>query len=106
MYRLCQVALITPLRDGMNLVAKEFVASRVDHTGVLILSEMAGAAKELGEAIIISPHHHEEIAQALEQAIEMSVAEQVRRNQLMQERLRRYDINRWGDEFLQARERR
>ncbi len=50
MYRACDVALITPLRDGMNLVAKEFVASRADQTGVLILSEMAGAAKEMGEA--------------------------------------------------------
>ena len=102
LYRFCHVALITPLRDGMNLVAKEFVASRVDQTGVLILSEMAGAAKEMGEAIIISPFHPAEIARALEQALDMPVDEQIRRNRLMQERLRRYDINRWGDDFLQA----
>ena len=102
MYRLCHVALITPLRDGMNLVAKEFVASRVDQSGVLILSEMAGAAKEMGEAIIISPFYYGEIATALEQALELPVDEQVRRNQLMQERLRRYDVNRWADDFLQA----
>jgi trehalose 6-phosphate synthase/phosphatase len=101
-YRMCDVALITPLRDGMNLVAKEFVASRVDQTGVLILSEMAGAAKEMGEAIITSPVHHGEIARALEQALEMPVEEQIRRNRLLQERLQRYDVNRWADDFLQA----
>jgi trehalose 6-phosphate synthase/phosphatase len=102
MYRLCNVALITPLRDGMNLVAKEFVASCTDQMGVLILSEMAGAAKEMGEAIIISPVHQDEIARALEQALDLPAEEQVRRNRLMQERLRRYDVNRWADDFLQA----
>jgi len=102
MYRLCDVALITPLRDGMNLVAKEFVASRPDQTGVLILSEMAGAAKEMGEAIIISPFHASEIAQAIEQALAVPPEEQVKRNAIMQERLRRYDVNRWADEFVQA----
>jgi trehalose 6-phosphate synthase/phosphatase len=101
-YRLCDVALITPLRDGMNLVAKEFIASRTDQTGVLILSDMAGAAKEMGEAILISPVHRGEIARALEQALEMPVEEQIRRNTLLQERLRRYDVNRWADDFLQA----
>jgi len=102
LYRACDVALITPLRDGMNLVAKEFMASRPDQTGALILSEMAGAAKEMGEALIINPFHHEDFAQALEQALTMPAAEQVRRNKLMQERLRRYDVNRWADDFIQA----
>ena len=59
LYRACDVALITPLRDGMNLVAKEFIASRPDQSGVLILSEMAGAAKEMGEALLINPFHCE-----------------------------------------------
>jgi trehalose 6-phosphate synthase/phosphatase len=102
MYRLCDVALITPLRDGMNLVAKEFVASRTDQTGALILSEMAGAAKEMGEAIIISPFYHGEVAEAIIRALSLSTEEQVRRNQIMQERLRRYDVNRWAEEFIQA----
>ena len=102
LYRGCDVALITPLRDGMNLVAKEFVASRPDQTGVLILSEMAGAAKEMGEALIVNPFHHEDFAQVLEQALTMPVEEQVRRNKLMQERLRRYDVNRWADDFIQG----
>ena len=79
-HRLCDVALITPLRDGMNLVAKEFIACRPDQTGVLILSEMAGAAKEMGEALIINPFHRDDFAQALEQALTMPAEEQVRRN--------------------------
>ncbi len=102
LYRLCDVALITPLRDGMNLVAKEFMAARPDQTGVLILSEMAGAAKEMGEALIINPFHREDFAKALEQALTMPVEEQVRRNQLMQERLRRYNVVRWADDFVQT----
>jgi trehalose 6-phosphate synthase/phosphatase len=102
LYRLCDVALITPLRDGMNLVAKEFIASRPDQTGVLILSEMAGAAKEMGEALIINPFHREDFAKALEQALTMPVEEQIRRNQLLQERLRRYNVIRWADDFVQA----
>ncbi len=102
LYRLCDVALITPLRDGMNLVAKEFVASRPDQTGVLILSEMAGAAKEMGEALIINPFHYGEIAQAIEQALALPVEEQIKRNRLMQERLRRYDVKRWAADFIQG----
>ena len=102
LYRLCDVALITPLRDGMNLVAKEFVAARPDQQGVLILSEMAGAAKEMGEAIIINPFHREDFAKALDQALTMPVEEQIRRNQLLQERLRRYNVVRWADDFVQA----
>jgi trehalose 6-phosphate synthase/phosphatase len=101
-YRLCDVALITPLRDGMNLVAKEFIASRPDQTGVLILSEMAGAAKEMGEALIINPFHIEDFARALQKALLMPVEEQVRRNQPIQERLRTYGVVRWGEDFIQA----
>jgi trehalose 6-phosphate synthase/phosphatase len=102
LYRSCDVALITPLRDGMNLVAKEFVASRPNQTGMLILSEMAGAAKEMGEALIVNPFHEEEVAEALKQALTMSTEEQVRRNQLLQERLRRYEVIRWGEDFTQT----
>jgi trehalose 6-phosphate synthase/phosphatase len=102
LYRMCDVALITPLRDGMNLVAKEFIASRVDQTGVLILSEMAGAAKEMREAVIINPFHCEDFAKALEFALTMPVEEQVRRNQLLQDRLRRYNVNRWANDFVQT----
>ncbi len=102
LYRLCDVALVTPLRDGMNLVAKEFIASRPDQAGVLILSEMAGASKEMGEALLINPFHLDDFARALEQALTMPVEEQARRNQFLQDRLRRYDVNRWADDFVQA----
>jgi len=100
LYAMSHVALVTPLRDGMNLVAKEYIASRRDKSGVLVLSEMAGAAKELPEAIIINPNNREEVASALNAALEMDVAEQVRRNTIMQDRLRRYDVTRWAMNFL------
>jgi len=101
-YRLCDVALISPLRDGMNLVAKEFMAARPDETGVLILSEMAGAAKEMGEALIINPFYDDDFARALEQALALPPDEQVRRNRLLRQRLRRYDVVRWADDFVQT----
>jgi trehalose 6-phosphate synthase/phosphatase len=100
LYASSDVALVTPLRDGMNLVAKEYLASRTDRTGVLILSEMAGAAQELAEAVVINPNNVGEIAAALQTALEMPEAEQVRRNEIMQDRLQRYDVVRWADDFL------
>jgi trehalose 6-phosphate synthase/phosphatase len=100
LYSLSDVALVTPLRDGMNLIAKEYVASRTNKTGVLILSEMAGAAKELGEAIILNPNDRMEIAAGLKEALEMPVGEQTRRIQIMQNRLRRYDVIRWARDFV------
>lgn len=100
MYSAAHVALITPLRDGMNLVAKEYMASRLDETGVLILSEMAGAAKELNEAIIINPNTRDEISAAIHEALLMPEEEQKRRNTIMRKRLRRYDVRRWANEFF------
>jgi trehalose 6-phosphate synthase/phosphatase len=101
MYASSHVALITPLRDGMNLIAKEYIASRQDKTGVLILSEMAGASKELLEAILINPNSRNEIADALREALEMPEEEQIRRNTIMQERLQRYDVVRWANDFIE-----
>ncbi len=100
LYALAPAALITPLRDGMNLVAKEYLASKPDSTGVLILSEMAGAARELGEALIVNPNHASEIADALQQALGMPAVEQMARNRPMQERLKAYDARRWAEHFL------
>jgi trehalose 6-phosphate synthase/phosphatase len=99
-YRMCDVALITPLRDGMNLVAKEFIASRPDQTGVLILSEMAGAAKEMSEALIINPFQIEDFARALDHALTMPQQEQIRRNRLLQQRLRHQNVFRWAEDFM------
>ncbi|HEY4613042.1 MAG TPA: bifunctional alpha,alpha-trehalose-phosphate synthase (UDP-forming)/trehalose-phosphatase [Bacteroidota bacterium] len=100
LYNVADVALVTPLRDGMNLIAKEYIACRTEGTGVLILSEMAGAAKELGEAVIINPNDRREIAKALHEALSMPVHEQRRRNKIMQDRLQRYDVVRWANDFL------
>lgn len=100
LYSISDVALVTPLRDGMNLIAKEYIASRTEKTGVLILSEMAGSAKELGEAIIINPNDRVEIGEALRESLLMPVGEQQRRIGIMQERLRRYDVVRWAGDFV------
>ena len=100
LYRAADVALVTPLRDGMNLVAKEYLASRPEGTGVLILSETAGAAEELGEALIVNPHDAEQICAALLRALSMSEREQRARNRPMLARLRRYDVLQWAELFL------
>ncbi|TVR73850.1 MAG: bifunctional alpha,alpha-trehalose-phosphate synthase (UDP-forming)/trehalose-phosphatase [Marinilabiliales bacterium] len=102
LYRRCDVALLTPLRDGMNLVAKEYVASRNDKKGVLILSEFTGASKELSESIIVNSNSIDEIASAIRRALDMPVDEQIRRNEAMQQRLKRYDVTRWATDFVGA----
>ncbi len=100
LYHLADVALVTPVRDGMNLISKEFLATKTDRTGVLILSEMAGAADELGEALIVNPNNEDEVVRSLEKALEMSEDEQIERNWSMQMRLKRYNVVRWGNDFL------
>ncbi len=102
LYANSDVALITPVRDGMNLVAKEYVASRVNKTGVIILSEMAGVAKEMGEAIIINPNNEMEIADAINQALTMPVEEQRSRMEFLQDRISRYDVFKWSSEFIKT----
>ncbi len=104
LYGLSDIALIVPLRDGMNLIAKEYIASRPKGTGVLILSEMAGASKELHEAIIVNPNNNDEIVASIIEALEMPEEEQIRRNTVMQRRLERYDVNRWAEDFLKSLE--
>ena len=101
LYIMADVALITPLRDGMNLTAMEYVAACSNGLGVLILSEMAGAAKELGEAILVNPNDKQEISDALNIALKMPVEEQILRNRRMQERLRLRDVEAWAKLFLE-----
>jgi trehalose 6-phosphate synthase/phosphatase len=101
LYSIADVALITPVRDGMNLIAKEYLASKADAKGVLILSEMAGASKELGEALIVNPNDKEELVAALKEALSMPVEEQIVRNQIMQKRLQRYNVRRWAEDFIE-----
>jgi trehalose 6-phosphate synthase/phosphatase len=104
LYTLSDIALILPLRDGMNMVAKEFVASRHNGTGVLILSELAGASKELHEALLVNPNDLDAIAEAIREAIEMPKEEQIRRNKVMMMRLHRYTVGRWASEFIKSLE--
>lgn len=100
LYGLADIALITPLRDGMNLIAKEYIATKTDGKGILILSETAGAARELGEAIIINVNNPDEIVRALEEALAMPDEEQIERTRIMQKRLQRYNVTRWASEFI------
>lgn len=102
LYTVADVALVTPLRDGMNLIAKEFIATKTDGRGVLIVSEMTGAASELGEALIVNANNKAAIVTAIKEALEMPTDEQVERNRLMQERLSRYNVSRWSSDFLHA----
>lgn len=100
LYASADVALVTPLRDGMNLVAKEYLAAKPDLRGALILSEMAGASRELLEAIVVNPNNPAEIAKGLRRALEETPEEQAPRNRAMRARLEAYDTRRWGDDFL------
>ncbi len=100
MYHIADIGLVTPLRDGMNLVAKEYVATKQDNPGVLILSEMAGAAIELTEALIVNPNDTKAIENAIIQAIEMPEGEQLERIQQMQEVISRQTVSKWADDFF------
>ncbi len=102
LYNIADVALVTPLRDGMNLVAKEYIAARKDGLGVLILSEMAGAVREMGEAIIVNPNSMQDVAEAIYEALIMPESEQVERNAVMKKRLSRYDITTWQRDFISS----
>jgi trehalose 6-phosphate synthase/phosphatase len=100
LYNIADLALITPVRDGMNLMAKEYLAAKSSGKGMLILSEFAGAAKELGEAILINPNNTVEFAEAIYQGLTLPEAERWARVTVMQERLKRYDLKRWTTDFL------
>jgi len=100
LYASADVALVTPIRDGMNLVAKEYVASKQGRPGVLILSEMTGAIDELPEAISINPSNTRSVADAMRTALSMSKREQMRRLGVMQRRLKSYTVQAWGADFM------
>ncbi len=99
LYQVADVGLITPLRDGMNLVAKEYVASCIDK-GVLVLSELTGAANELNEALLVIPTDREEVASALNDALNMPLMEQRSRLSYMQRRISNYNVFKWINEYL------
>ncbi|MDO8573725.1 MAG: trehalose-6-phosphate synthase [Candidatus Daviesbacteria bacterium] len=101
-YRSADFCLITPLHDGMNLVAKEYVAARNDEKGVLILSQYAGASRELKEALIVNPYNGEQTAEAIKTALELSPSEQTKRMRGMREVIKNYNIYRWSAELLKT----
>ncbi|HEY0995223.1 MAG TPA: trehalose-6-phosphate synthase [Gemmatimonadaceae bacterium] len=103
LYRAADVMLVTALRDGMNLVAKEFVASRVDGEGVLVLSEFAGAVDELASgALVVNPYDVEGVADTIHEALTMDGAERRRRMTLLREQVFAHDVHRWVESFLAA----
>ena len=99
LYQASDVGLITPLRDGMNLVAKEYVAAQKE-TGVLILSELAGAANEMGEAVLVNPMDKEEVSQAILTALTMDETLQHEKIQILQKRLKEYTVIQWVHDFM------
>jgi len=102
-YRISRVGLVTPLRDGMNLVAKEYVAAQSqEDPGVLVLSRFAGAAREMNGALIVNPHDTEGVADALETALTMPLGERRERWEGMMRRLRQYDVTAWRTSYLDA----
>ncbi len=94
------VMLVTPLRDGMNLVAKEYIAARNDETGALVLSEFTGAADELGSAFLVNPHDIDGLKEKILQAVDVTPSEARRRMRSMRKRVRNHDANRWISSFL------
>jgi len=101
-YLAADVMVVTPLRDGMNLVAKEYVSSRVTDSGVLVLSEFAGAAEQLTEALVVNPYDIDGLSVALERAVGMGGAEQRARMSRLRRKVLRWDVDRWATEFLAA----
>jgi trehalose 6-phosphate synthase len=99
-YRACDVCMVTSLHDGMNLVAKEFVATRDDVDGVLILSQFAGASRELKDAVIVNPYDIEEMADAICRSLKMEAGERSERMQRMRETIREFNIYRWAGSLI------
>jgi trehalose 6-phosphate synthase len=99
-YRACDVCMVTSLHDGMNLVAKEFIAARDDERGTLILSQFAGAARELHEALIVNPYHIEQVAEALHRALGMPDQEQRERMASLRQLVREFNVYRWAGRML------
>jgi trehalose 6-phosphate synthase len=100
LYRLATACVVSSLHDGMNLVAKEFVAARDDLRGVLVLSQFAGAAEELQEALLINPYAVERFAAALHQALLMPASEQERRMLSLRRQVRHNNVYRWAGQLL------
>ncbi len=103
LYRAARVALVTPLRDGMNLVAKEFIAAQDPaDPGVLVLSRFAGAAEQLKEALLVNPYDTDGTSERMELALQMPLQEQQQRHQKLLARILEHDVHWWRETFLKA----
>ena len=103
LYRAAKVGLVTPLRDGMNLVAKEYVAAQnPDDPGVLILSRFAGAAEQMGEALLVNPFSREELSEAIKRALTMPLEERIRKWKALMQVVRDTDVGIWRDSYVGA----
>jgi trehalose-6-phosphate synthase len=101
-YMAADVMLVTPLRDGMNLVAKEYVAARTGDTGTLVLSEFAGAAEELKGSTIVNPYDVDGLAEALAASIDSDLSEQRSAMRMLRRRVDRWDVHRWAAHCLES----
>jgi trehalose 6-phosphate synthase len=100
LFRAADVCIVSSLHDGMNLVAKEFVAARDDEKGVLVLSSFTGASRELSEALIVNPYNTKEMSSALDIALRMPAKEQQERMRLMRQQVREWNVYRWAGRML------
>ena len=103
-YRAADVAVVTPLRDGMNLVAQEFCAARTDNDAAIVLSEFAGAAHYMEEALLVNPYDEAELVKAYERALRMSPEEKAERMTSLRQRVLKLDVHRWADSYLELLE--
>ena len=101
-YRNADMLLVTPLRDGMNLVAKEYTAARTDYLGMVVLSETAGVASEMGEAIVVNPNDTLAISKGIKAALNMPPEEKIAINKIIHKRLKRYNVEFWAGEFINS----
>jgi trehalose 6-phosphate synthase len=96
--------LVTPLRDGMNLVCKEYVATRTDYSGVLVLSEFAGASRQMRRALLVNPRDLEGVSAAMHKALTLPSEEARHRMAILRTMVRRHDVHEWAQQFLEALE--
>jgi trehalose 6-phosphate synthase len=97
---LARFCIVSSLHDGMNLVAKEFVSSRIDNDGVLILSKFTGAARELDEAVLINPYATDEFAEAIKKAVDMQSSERSRRMKKLRQTVNENNIYKWAGDII------
>ncbi len=102
LYKYSDVLLVTPLRDGMNLVSKEYIAARTDFEGMVVISETAGAASEIGEVVVVNANDGDAISRGIKTALEMPREEKIAINKILHKRLKRYNVDFWAEEFIEA----